>query len=310
MKTLIIKTVIALYFVNFSKCFRFDPCPRKIYADGYFCCGYLCDQKNPIYTDEDGIWGVENNEWCLCTQFLYPEELNECSEKITNLGFKCCPKDCKVIYSDEYGTWGLYGGSLCGCTQEQDSVEDIYNKYNDRVKAILDDDKEIERKWLIDINKIPYDLSANTVFVENIKQTYICFDPEIRVREYSKRHMVTYEMTIKTNLSEDGLIRDEVNIDINMNQYENMLKKQEGDTIYKTRYQFYADGEVIAIDIFHDDLEGLAYMEIEFPTKEDSDAYVSPDWVIKEVTDDIRFKNGYLARYGAPEVYDYKVNMV
>ena len=61
------------------------------------------------------------------------------------------------------------------------------------------------------------------------------------------------------------------------------------------------DGEVIAIDIFHDDLDGLAYMEIEFASIEESDAYGNPDWVIKDVTSDINYKNGYLARYGIPK---------
>ena len=29
--------------------------------------------------------------------------------------------------------------------------------------------------------------------------------------------------------------------------------------------------------------------------------FESPSWVIEDVTDDIRYKNGYLARYGIPE---------
>ena len=64
------------------------------------------------------------------------------------------------------------------------------------------------------------------------------------------------------------------------------------------------EGQVIAIDIFHGDLDGLAYMEIEFPDFSSAEKYQTPDWVIADVTDDIRYKNGHLARYGIPDRED------
>ncbi len=171
--------------------------------------------------------------------------------------------------------------------------------YDLRLKSVLSDDKEIERKWLLNKDKIPYNLRGDNVKVYDIKQTYLCFDPEMRVRDYNNGE--SYEYTMKTNMTKDGLIRDEVNIDITKEQYDNLIIKQEGNTIHKTRYQFYDGGQLIAIDIFHDDLDGLAYMEIEFSTKKESDNYKDPKWVIKDVTDDINYKNGHLARYGIPK---------
>lgn len=171
--------------------------------------------------------------------------------------------------------------------------------YSERLDEILADEKEIERKWVIDKDKIPYDLDKEDVRVYEIEQTYICFDPEMRVRRYNGGEF--YEYTVKTNMTSDGMVRDEVNIDINETQYNNLVIKKEGNTINKTRYQFYSEGQLIAIDIFHGDLDGLAYMEIEFPTMEESVEYETPDWVIREVTDDINYKNGHLARYGIPE---------
>ena len=173
------------------------------------------------------------------------------------------------------------------------------DKYTKRVEEILADDKEVERKWLINKNNIPYDLNASDVEIFDIKQTYLCFDPEMRVRDYNNGQ--SYEFTIKNNMSENGLVRDEVNIEINKKQYNNLVIKQEGKTIHKTRYQFYDNGQVIAIDIFHGDLDGLAYMEIEFANEEESKKYQEPNWVIKDVTSDVRYKNGHLARYGIPE---------
>ena len=102
-------------------------------------------------------------------------------------------------------------------------------------------------------------------------------------------------------MSEDGLVRDETNIDITKEQYDNLIKKQEGKTIHKTRYQFLDNGELIAIDIFHDELDGLAYMEIEFKNEEESNKFENPKWVIRDVTGDINYKNGHLARFGIPK---------
>ena len=80
-----------------------------------------------------------------------------------------------------------------------------------------------------------------------------------------------------------------------------LVKKKEGNTIYKTRDQLLADGEIVAIDIFEGDLSGLAYMEIEFANMDEALAYETPDWVIKDVTDDVNYKNGHLARFGIPQ---------
>ena len=172
-------------------------------------------------------------------------------------------------------------------------------KYEQRITEILADDKEIEKKWLIKKEDIPYNLNDTNVQRFEIKQTYLCFDPEMRVRDYNNGQ--SYEFTIKNNMSNDGLIRDEVNINITKEQYDNLIIKQEGKTIHKTRYQLYDDGQLVAIDIFHGDLDGLAYMEIEFKTEEESKSYKTPRWVIKDVTSDINYKNGHLARYGIPK---------
>ena len=178
------------------------------------------------------------------------------------------------------------------------SVINVIN-YNNRITQILSDDQEVERKWLIKSEEIPYHLSGMNVEVYDILQTYLCFNPEMRVRKYNNGE--SYEYTIKTNMTADGMVRDEANIDIDEEQYENLLSKKEGMTIHKTRYQFYEDNQLIAIDIFHDELEGLAYMEIEFPNREESEAYVEPNWVVKDVTADINYKNGHLARFGIPK---------
>ena len=168
--------------------------------------------------------------------------------------------------------------------------------YVSELNRILSDDVEIERKWIIDKDNIEYDLSDAEVL--KIEQTYICFSPEIRVRRINDGQQ--YSFAVKTNMTSDGMTRDEMEKNITKEEYENLVAKKEGNTVYKTRYQLLDGDYLIAIDIFEEQLEGLAYLEIEFENQEEALNFETPDWVIKDVTDDVNYKNGYLARYGIP----------
>ena len=130
-----------------------------------------------------------------------------------------------------------------------------------------DSDLEIEKKWLILKEDIPYDLEKADKY--DIVQTYISFNPEMRVRNINDG--VAYILTVKRDTEELGLTREEYEIYISEEEYYNLLKKQEGTTIYKTRYQMKDENDLMmAFDIFSGDLTGLAYLEVEFKNKEDA----------------------------------------
>lgn len=174
--------------------------------------------------------------------------------------------------------------------------------YVAKIEDIMADDLEIEKKWIIDKNKIPYDLS--NAEISEIEQTYINFSPEIRVRRINDGREYTF--AVKTNITEDGMTRNEIEESITEEEYNSLVRKKEGNTIYKTRYQFLDGDYLLAIDIFSGDLDGLAYLEIEFENHEIANNYETPDWVIKDVTSDLNYKNGYLTRFGIPDsFYDY-----
>ena len=175
-----------------------------------------------------------------------------------------------------------------------------YIRYIFETSRILSDDLEIEKKWLVDINKIPYDLSKADI--TKIEQTYICFSPEIRVRRLNNGQ--SYTFAVKTGITSDGMTRNELEEEITKEEYESMVKKQEGNTINKTRYQIYDEGYIYAIDIFSGDLAGLAYLEVEFENQEDANKFETPDWVKRDVTADLNYKNGYLARFGIPDTFE------
>lgn len=160
---------------------------------------------------------------------------------------------------------------------------------------------EIEKKWLISKEDIPYDLEKADKY--EIVQTYLNFNPEMRVRNINDGEMYIFAM--KRDTEELGLTREEYEINITKEEYESLLKKQEGETIYKTRYQLPDEnGLIMAFDIFSGDFDGLAYMEIEFESEAAAAAYGNPEWVKKDITRDLNYKNGHLARYGIPETYE------
>ena len=156
--------------------------------------------------------------------------------------------------------------------------------------------KEIERKWIVDKEKLPYDLSKCEPLV--MEQSYICFSPTVRLRNTNDKSFV---LCIKSRPQPGSLARDEFELELSRQQYENLLTKKEGNTIRKTRYCVEENGHTIEIDIFSGDLDGLAYAEIEFASEEEAMSYPNPEWVVKDVTFDHRYKNASLAKNGLPE---------
>jgi len=66
----------------------------------YPCCNG-CDV---VYTDNDGDWGVENNNWCVIPQ--------SCNAQEAVGGYPYC-NGCNVYYSDESGDWGVENNDWC-----------------------------------------------------------------------------------------------------------------------------------------------------------------------------------------------------
>jgi len=80
---------------------------------GYPCCEGCED----IYEDEDGKWGVENNEWCGIDDA-------KCNPQDTSCwslpDYPCCVGN-TVIYTDESGDWGVENDEWCGIVKNNGS---------------------------------------------------------------------------------------------------------------------------------------------------------------------------------------------
>ncbi|MBP3284124.1 MAG: CYTH domain-containing protein [Clostridia bacterium] len=148
---------------------------------------------------------------------------------------------------------------------------------------------EIERKFLVKSEAIPYDIS--TLPKLEITQGYLTRDPAIRVRSTGDNR---FYMTFKGK-TEDSLIRREVELPISKNAYETLMKQTALKKIKKNRYLVYENGRKLEIDIFEDNLKGLAFLEVEFKSSKEAEEFRVPAWVEKEVTGDVRYTNSHLA---------------
>ena len=73
-----------------------------------------------------------------------------------------------------------------------------------------------------------------------------------------------------------------------------------GRQVLKTRY-FIALGDLtVELDVYEGDLDGLVTAEVEFPDEDAARAFVAPDWLGRDVTDDKRYGNRVLAVEGLP----------
>ncbi len=74
-----------------------------------------------------------------------------------------------------------------------------------------------------------------------------------------------------------------------------------GARIEKTRHRLFSlEGVTLAVDEFYGPLQGLMLAEAEFPNQTALEAFATPKFAIREVTDDQRYTGGHLATHGLP----------
>lgn len=158
---------------------------------------------------------------------------------------------------------------------------------------------ETERKYLLDVNNLP-NKSMKIATIYNFTQTYINYSPEIRVRARTGNKN-DYYMTIKVPVDDTGLSRQEIEFFISADEYAELIKKQIGTVILKTRYQFWEENYYISVDVYSGDLSGLAVAEIEFDSVKEANSYTPPEWFGEDITSDSRYKNANLSKNGMPK---------
>lgn len=148
--------------------------------------------------------------------------------------------------------------------------------------------QEIERKFLV--NERIHDALAG-LEPKTIRQGYI-LDAEdgrtVRVRTKGQKGF----LTIKG--ASEGISRSEFEYEIPLADAVSLLDGFCPLVLEKERFAVTAGGKTWDVDVFHGKLEGLIVAEIELESEDES--FELPEWIGKEVSDDVRYYNVQLIR--------------
>jgi len=135
---------------------------------------------------------------------------------------------------------------------------------------------EVERKFLI--RRLP--LAISELQGKVIEQGYVALEPgghEVRLRNSNGQ----FTLTVK---SSGDMVRQEYEIGLTQEQFEQLWPATEGRQIQKDRYVLSRDGYVIEVDVYHKPLNGLMVAEVEFASTNLANDYVKEPWMGEEVT--------------------------
>ena len=76
----------------------------------YPCCNTCAAVA---YSDDDGDWGVENDEWCGIPKKCSSDNNND-KQCVGAQGYQCCKYTCDVVTTDSDGDWGIEYWSVDG----------------------------------------------------------------------------------------------------------------------------------------------------------------------------------------------------
>lgn len=147
---------------------------------------------------------------------------------------------------------------------------------------------EIERKFLVDVEKV----SELKFFDEEfIAQGYLSAEPTVRVRVKNNRGFLTIKSVTV------GISRSEFEYEIPARDAEELLSLCGERVIKKIRRKIFHDGHTWEVDFFDGRHAGLILAEVELNS---ADEVVNlPDWVTREVSDDVRYFNSNLSQTNA-----------
>ena len=143
---------------------------------------------------------------------------------------------------------------------------------------------EIERKFTVsnlpELEKYAY---------HTIVQAYLNRDPVMRIRKQDDEYYFTYK-------GKGLLAREEYNLPLNKESFDNLLPKAEGKVIAKKRYLIPYEKYTIELDIFEGDLAPLIIAEVEFESTSEALSFTPPEWFLEDVTENPAYHNSNLSR--------------
>lgn len=150
--------------------------------------------------------------------------------------------------------------------------------------------EEIERKFLV--ADLP---DLTTVWVEPIHQGYLTTpgdSVEIRIRQKGVYNYITMK-------SGSGLARVEHEAQIAALAFSRLWSATAVRRIEKTRWIAHlTNHRTFELDVFEGTLSGLKLVEVEFSEPSAAQAFSPPSWFRREVRENERFSNAFLALHG------------
>lgn len=146
---------------------------------------------------------------------------------------------------------------------------------------------EIERKFLVTSD----DYKKKSFAKQEIAQGYLNSHPERTVRIRIKGE--SGFLTIKGKGNESGMTRLEWETEIPLVEAKPLLAICEEGIIHKIRYEVKVGNHIFEVDEFLGENQGLVIAEIEL--KSETENFIKPKWLGKEVTNDNRYYNAALS---------------
>lgn len=170
---------------------------------------------------------------------------------------------------------------------------------------VVEDSKhlEIERKWLVDISKLPKSLDSYPS--KRLAAGYFRGEnnEKIRVRQEGDK----YFRVIKGPRTDEGMSRDigSGDIEITKQEFESLWPQTEGKRLFKTRYYIPVDVFMAEFDVY-DDFKNAGFytIEVEFTSVDDAKKFIPPVWFGHEVTNEKGYSSRSLASKGLPESFN------
>lgn len=147
--------------------------------------------------------------------------------------------------------------------------------------------REIERKFLV--RKLPHPL-ANFPH-RQIEQGYLAISSggtQVRLRRSADSHTLTYKRGA-------GTAREEREIDLTHEQFEQLWPGTDGKRLIKTRCEIPLGALTVEIDIYSGRHTGIIVAEVEFDDEATARDFQPPPWLGDDVSHDPRYSNQLLA---------------
>ena len=162
----------------------------------------------------------------------------------------------------------------------ESSVEKTYGEENSvEKKDGKAGEKDLEEKGIVQSGIAQRDIAQSGIELSGIAQRDI---------EQREEYIFCYK-------GKGRLSREEYNLPLTKEAYESLLGKIEGRVIQKSRYKIPCGKYTVELDVFHGELEGLCYAEVEFSSLEEAKTFQPLDWFSEELTEERGYSNAELS---------------